>query len=85
MMFAEAAINAAANDAKSTIKVTLLFPEVINPAIITVKNVMATLPGRIIFKALINSSQVLLKFIYNSKMDFSFAKRITFCKRKINI
>lgn len=49
MMFAEAAINAAANDAKRTINVTLLFPEQINPATITVKNVMVTLTGRMIF------------------------------------
>lgn len=49
MTFAEAAIKAAANDAKSTAKVTLLFPEQINPATITVKNVIAALTGRIIF------------------------------------
>lgn len=49
MMFAEAAIKVAANEAKSTAKVTLLFPEHINPAAITVKNVIAALTGRIIF------------------------------------
>lgn len=48
-MFAEAAINAAANEAKSTPKVTLLFPEQINPATITVKNVIVALTGRMIF------------------------------------
>ena len=48
MMFAEAAINEAANDANSTPKVTLLFPEQINPATITVKNVIVALTGRVI-------------------------------------
>ena len=48
MMFAEAAIKEAANDAKSTTKVTLLFPEHINPATITVKNVIVALTGRVI-------------------------------------
>jgi hypothetical protein len=49
-MFAEAAIKEAANDANRTPKVTLLFPEQINPATITVKNVIVALIGRMIFK-----------------------------------
>jgi hypothetical protein len=53
MMFAEAAIKAAAKEAKSNFIEIVLFPEQMTPPTRTEKKVIAALSGRMIFKTFI--------------------------------
>jgi len=59
MMFAEAAIKAAATAAKSNLKEMFLFTEQINPPARTEKKVIVTLAGRMIFISLIECSSLI--------------------------